>query len=248
METDSKQPIGAHDEKMGRPSPVVEVARRLLMQVSSGQLEPGSRLPSERQLATTLDVGRSTVREALATLDLLGIIETRQGAGSFIKGDTSELLPQAIEWGLMLGRPRTLDLVEARRHIEIINAELATTRASDEGKAALARAYERMVSSSHDSVGFVDADIAFHLEIASLAENSVLSDILTSIRSLLRVWVTRATTTDENMHETLDEHRLVVEAVLSGDPRKARTAMENHMHNAGNRLTRWIESEIHERP
>ena len=229
-----------------RSSPVAEVAGRILSQLSSGQLSPGSRLPSERRLAEALKVSRSTVREAIAALDLLGVIETRQGAGSYIKGEASDLLPQSIEWGLMLGRPRTLDLVEARRHIEIVNAGLAAQRSSAEDHKRIERVYADMVSSAKDSKAFVDADVAFHLEIASLAQNSVLSDMLTSIRSLLHVWVTRAAAGQESTGDTLREHRLVMEAVLAGDSDKARQAMEHHMDRAGARLTRSIDAEAKE--
>jgi DNA-binding FadR family transcriptional regulator len=235
--------LEAFGAPLARSTPVAEVASRILSQLSSGQLSPGSRLPSERQLAEALKVGRSTVREAIAALDLLGVIETRQGAGSYIRGEASDLLPQTIEWGLMLGRPRTLDLVETRRHIEIVNAGLAAQRSSAEGHERLVRVYADMVSSAKDSKAFVEVDVAFHLEIASLAENSVLSDILTSIRSLLHVWVTRAAAGQESTGDTLEEHRLVMEAVLSGDPEQARHAMEHHMDCAGARLTRSIDAE-----
>ncbi|MEV0354153.1 GntR family transcriptional regulator [Nonomuraea sp. NPDC050680] len=94
---------------------MVDIARQLLSQLLSGHLAPGTRLPSERQLSETLGVGRSTVREALKALDVLGIIEVRQGDGTYLRQSTSSLLPSAIEWGLMLGQPQVLDLIEASK-------------------------------------------------------------------------------------------------------------------------------------
>ena len=72
-----------------RESPVTDVARALLSQLLNGQLTPGTRLPSERQLAQTLAVGRSAIREALKALDVLGLIEVRQGDGTYLKRDSS---------------------------------------------------------------------------------------------------------------------------------------------------------------
>jgi GntR family transcriptional repressor for pyruvate dehydrogenase complex len=86
-----------------RETLTMEVARRLLDYFLSGEVEPGERIPSERRLAESLGVGRSLVREALKSLHLLGLLEVRQGDGTYLKRTDSELLPQVIEWGLLLG-------------------------------------------------------------------------------------------------------------------------------------------------
>ena len=89
-----------------RETLTMEVARRLLDYFLSGEVEPGGRIPSERRLAESLGVGRSLVREALKSLHLLGLLEVRQGDGTYLKRTDSELLPQVIEWGLLLGEKR----------------------------------------------------------------------------------------------------------------------------------------------
>lgn len=225
-----------------RNNSVTEVARRILGEVSSGRLAPGTRLPSERQLAADLGVGRSTIREALAALDLLGVLETRQGAGSYIAGSASDLLPQTIEWGLMLGRPRTLDLVETRQHLEVVIASLATERSTPERIARLDARLREMESSLRDTTAFIEADVAFHMELAAMADNSVLTDILRSIRSLLEVWIRRtAGSIDVRAQQTLEDHRKIFDAVATGDPGLARAAMHSHMTEAGLRLAESME-------
>lgn len=77
-------------------SPVTEVARRLLDLFTGGGIAPGTRLPPERQLAATLEVGRSAVREALAALEILGIVDVRPGSGTYLRGSASDLLPQTL--------------------------------------------------------------------------------------------------------------------------------------------------------
>jgi DNA-binding FadR family transcriptional regulator len=100
-----------------------------------------------------------------------------------------------------------------------------------------------MRAAMDDQQRFVDADIAFHLEVAQIAGNSVLSDILHSIRALLRVWITRAVREAGQVDLTMSEHTAVYDAVVSGDPAAAAAAMDEHMESAGARLVRSLESE-----
>ena len=225
---------------VARESVVSTVARRLLDQLTTGKVAPGTRLPSERQLAATLEVGRSAVREALAALDLLGIVDIRPGSGTYLRGSSSDLLPRTINWGLMLGQPRTHDLVEMRQHLEVLSAELAAERATDEDIAALAERVEQMRGSVGDVAAFVDADVAFHLEVARAARNSVLSDILHSIRELLHVWVQRTSHDRPAAEASLVEHTAVFQAIARRDPSAARTTMQEHMAIASDRLRRSL--------
>src|SRR5690349_3940309 len=109
-------------------TPVSEVARRMLDLFTGGSIAAGTRLPPERQLAATLGVGRSAVREALAALEILGIVDVRPGSGTYLRDSVSELLPRTLSWGLMLGAPRTRDLVELRSGLEVQAAQLAAER------------------------------------------------------------------------------------------------------------------------
>ena len=225
-----------------RSSPTAEVAKRIIAHVESGDLKPGTRLPSERQLSELLGVGRSTVREAIATLDLLGILNVRPGAGTFIKNATSDLLPDSIKWGLLLGRPRTLHLIEARRHIEAILAQLAAERVTPESAAKLRDCYRKMEAATSSRARFVKADIAFHLQIAAMADNSVLTDMLRSVRTLLEVWIRRAIDSAEELRGTLNEHQAILVAVEAGDGKTAHAAMTRHMAFAAGRLQRSLEA------
>src|SRR5271165_5773881 len=87
-----------------------EIAKKLLDYLLSGVLVPGDRLPSERELSKAFGVGRSAIRDALKPLTLLGIIDVRQGDGTFLRATESEFLPKVIEWGLLLGERRAIDL------------------------------------------------------------------------------------------------------------------------------------------
>jgi GntR family transcriptional repressor for pyruvate dehydrogenase complex len=217
-----------------------EIARKLIDHILSGEITPGSRMPSERQLAAELGVGRSAVREALKSLGLLGLIEVRPGDGTYLRRPDSELLPRVIEWGLLLGERRTLDLVEARQHLEVVVAQLAAEHRDDDDLKQLEKALERMKKPSKNPEAFVDADVEFHLAVAQAAKNGVLLDILRSIRSLLRVWVTRAIAEAGETESSYQEHLPVFEAIRDQRPAAAAKAMANHMEGAAARLRRSI--------
>lgn len=215
---------------------VQEITQKLLDQLSSGELQPGRRLPSERDLAERLGVGRATVREALATLENLGVLVTRQGSGSFFTGNTSTLLPQTIEWGLLLNRRETHDLVEARAMLEVTTAQLATERATAEDLGRLNDRLEAMEAARSRPEELVDADMQFHFEIARISGNSVIAAMLHSIRGLLEVWIRRASQGEERVSKTIAEHRRILDAISTGNIDMARGAMRVHMDSASARL------------
>ncbi len=229
-------------------SVVSEVAERLMAAFTDGRVAPGERLPSERSLAASLGVGRSAIREALAALEILGIVIVRPGSGTYLRGGASELLPRTLSWGLMLGEPRTRELVELRGGLEIQAAELAAERIDDAALERLAEYVERMKMSINDFEAFKEADAHFHREIALASANSVLEDILQSIRSLLRIWVDRGLRDEAHAARAAAEHEQILRALQKRDPKLARLVMEDHMATAGNRLLEDFDPHRPEQP
>lgn len=228
--------------RITRSSVTTDVAHRLIDYVRSGKISPGERLPSERQLAADLGVGRSAIREALAALDLLGVIATRQGSGSYFNAGTSQMLPRTIEWALMLGDRHTLDLMEARSTIEVAIAGFAAERATDDMIEELGETMAAMEAASADPDRMTDADLEFHLQLATIAGNSVLSELLRSIQALLRAWISRGLTADDKRAQhTLDEHRAILEAIRGRDADAARARMQEHMSSAASRLKKSVD-------
>lgn len=168
-----------------------EIARELLARVLSGRMPIGSRLPSERQLADELGVGRTAVREALTSLGLLGVVEVRRGDGRFVSRSDGDLLTRLLEWGLVLGEPRVFDMMEMRQHLEMALAGLAAARRTEHDLVGIKRTLDRMESLRDDAERFVSADIDFHLAVARSAHNGVMSDLLLSVQALLKVWITK---------------------------------------------------------
>jgi len=224
----------------GRETISTEIARRLLTYFLTGSIKPGERIPSERKLAEALGVGRSVVREALKSLALLGLVEVRQGNGTFLKRADSDLLPEAIEWGLLLGEKRVRDLIEARRHLEVLLAGLAAERRQAADIEALRAEVRRMEKAGGHAERVIEADLEFHIRVWTAAGNAVLQQTLTSVRALLQVWIRRVYLAETDSRRTIDEHVPIFEAIERGDPEAAREAMAAHMASAARRLEATI--------
>jgi GntR family transcriptional repressor for pyruvate dehydrogenase complex len=159
-----------------------------------------------------------------------------------LKTADSALLPQVIEWGLLLGEKRTMDLVEARQKIEVIVAEMAAQRRDEGDLVDLRRLLDRMWETRTDRQKFVDADVAFHLRLAEATGNSALRDIQSSIQALLRAWISRVIyASAESSELTYHEHEPILVAVERGDAAAAAAAMEAHMTSAAARLKTALE-------
>ncbi len=218
-------------------TPASAVARQLLDLFTGGSIAPGTRLPAERQLATQLGVGRSAVREALAALEILGIVDVRPGSGTYLRGAASELLPQTLSWGLLIGKRTTSDLLDLRTGLEIYVARLAAGRADDAATAALAEALDRMRRAVDDPPAFARADRDFHQVLSAAASNATLVDLLHVVRSLLRVYDDRAVHDQAEIAAAVREHADVLSAMERHDAAAAASAMAEHMATATARLT-----------
>jgi GntR family transcriptional repressor for pyruvate dehydrogenase complex len=219
-----------------REQPSTEIARALLDHIFSGQMRPGERMPSERELAESFGTGRGPVREALKSLGLLGLLEVRQGDGTYLRGADADVLPRIIEWGLLLGEQHTVDLVEARQLLEVDAARLAALR-RDPAALKTIKAKLLAMQRAKRPATFVEADVQFHLAVAAASNNTVLANMLTSIQALLRVWITRVI--DDASGDTApsyDEHVPIYEAIERQDAEAAAAAMASHMEAAAGRL------------
>jgi GntR family transcriptional repressor for pyruvate dehydrogenase complex len=224
-----------------RPEPPsTEITRHLLQYFLSGELAPGQKIPSERQLAEALGIGRSSVREAIKSLCMLGLLDVRQGDGTYMAGSTSGLLPEVIEWGLLLGKRRVLDLVEVREELEIFIAGLAAERCGPDDIVRLRAAIDSMSQAGADVERYIEGDISFHRCLAEATGNDVLMSLSHSFRSLLRAWAARCVDEEKSTEALAAEHEPIVRAVERGNAERARSAMAKHMKTANARLVRAL--------
>ncbi len=182
-----------------------------------------------------MGVGRTAIREALQPLILLGLVEVRQGDGTYLRGLESNFLPETVQWGMMLGERPVTDLVEARRYVEVGVAELAAERRDERDLNELKDILEKM-RKEESAEEFTRLDIAFHERLAQASRNTVFRGLVSNIRVLLGVWIKRNI---EDAGETLPiykEHPPILEAVAAGDRAKAGQAMAEHLDAATGRL------------
>lgn len=202
--------------------------------------KPGDRIPPEKELASRFGVGRSTIREAIKSLVVLGVVEARPGDGSFIREGTSELLSGAFEWGLMLSEQNLDDLVDMRILIEVECAGRAAVTNPDVG-ATLVRLIERMSEARKNPQEFMRLDNQFHEAIAEAARNALYLSLSKTIQSLVGVWYVQTYQLERTKAVTLDEHLAIARAVQAGDEVAAREAMRQHILRAGDRLHRIVD-------
>jgi GntR family transcriptional regulator, transcriptional repressor for pyruvate dehydrogenase complex len=228
-----------------RPPAAQQIAHQILDHLVSGKVRPGDRLPSERNLAEKLGVSRSTIRDALKSLGMLGLIRAKPGGGSYFQDVPSNLLPRSVEWGLLLGERHTLDLLEARTIIEVGVARLAAQRIDKEGVHRLQDVLAKMKAAQKHPKGFVEADLEFHFILADASRNSSLCEILSGMRNLLEVWVRRvvyaAATEKGGLRPRYRRHVAIFDAVKKGDSDAAVKAMEELMASALHSLKLTLE-------
>ena len=208
------------------------LASELMRLLMSEGARPGTRLPPERQLATRLGVGRSSVREALKSLSLLGLVEARQGDGNYLAAMDPDLVPRLIEWGLELDPRSFTELIEARYVVELATAPLAASRRVDAHLVQMDDLLARMEQAGDDVTAFIEHDVAFHLAVAAAAGNDVLGTVLKSIHSLLRVWMTHAIDQARGTVIFAEQHRGIFEKIKERDAGGAAAAMELHLASA----------------
>ncbi len=218
-------------EPIQRTSLIDEVVVRLRELIDSGRYSPGGRLPSERSLSEDLRVGRSTIREALRTLEALGLIELRQGRGAYVseKDPARDEGPPFADWPRSY-RWRIADVIEARLAIESGTAALAARRRRKENLHKMRAALDEFAEARlrGDLSALVLADVAFHDAIAECA-NPVLASLLRSMRS----YGIRSRSTSlrrrERWGSVQERHELIYEAIAAGEPERAAMRMESHL-------------------
>jgi GntR family transcriptional repressor for pyruvate dehydrogenase complex len=203
------------------------VAQQLLDQIRQQRLQPGARMPSERELMTALNVGRSTVREALNGLALLGVIEVRHGQGAFVAAIPNENL--SGELGAALAKGVTRDLLEARKAIEVEVARLAAQRHTEQDLKSLRNAIKAQEASLTGAPTSAHESADFHLELAGAAHNEVLAGIVFSFMPLLEEVGPALEDLPGYREWETEEHREIFEAVSSGDADRAGARMAAHL-------------------
>ena len=197
---------------------VRETIEQLRTRILGGEWPVGSRIPTEPRLVETLGVGRNTLREAVRALVHAGVLEVRQGSGTYVVS-TDELAGVVSR---QVGGARLAEVVEVRRALEVEAARLAALRRTPEDLAALDAALaEREAAWAAGRVTeFAAADAALHTMIVTAAHNTMLADLYTSMSTAIRHSLAEALGPELTPERHVDHTRLVA-AIRAGDPARA---------------------------
>ena len=197
--------------------------------IRQGVLKPGERLPSERVLADQLQVSRSSVREALRSLELQGLVISKRGSGTFINTDNLESMVALLASTLTSGADTLKHIFEMRHMLEPQIAALAAQRANKQEVAELESILEEQVKEIADGGTGVDSDTAFHFAMASATHNSALVKVISAVEDILRRSRNQSLQEPGRPQRSLASHREILGMIHSGDASGARRAMEYHL-------------------
>jgi GntR family transcriptional repressor for pyruvate dehydrogenase complex len=232
-----------------RPLAVIEPVRRsrlyqdIVSQIQSlfdkGELRPGDQLPPERALAEQFQVSRASVREALRSLELLGVVETRAGGGTFVRRTGPEDLARPLS--NLIARGHTLtDVIEVRGLIEPAIAASAARRIRPEELVELRAILEQQAERVAAGESYAEEDTRFHELIGQAARNELLVTMLGVIWDVLRSSREQWLQTNQRAHSSIDAHQRILAALESQDADAARAAAADHIRAVGEGILKLI--------
>lgn len=218
------------EERSGKGAPLaLEVLRQRLQ---DGEYAPRSRLPRETDLAAELGVSRGALREALRALELVGLVESRHGSGTYVTGLRARDLFPGLGDGLYIDATSALELVDFRRLVEPSTTVLAVRNATAKDRARIREILERS-ERTVDASTYLELDCELHRAIAAAAGNSILGGVLSSIAygaAWKRMW--GLILGSEVPERTRREHESLVVAIETGDEELAAATSHVHLANA----------------
>jgi GntR family transcriptional repressor for pyruvate dehydrogenase complex len=225
------------DYKKIKPKKIYEeVAETIYEMIRNGQLKPGQKLESVQQLAESFQVSRSAIREALTSLRAMGLVEMKQGEGTFIREFESNQIIFPLSTVILMNKEDVANLLEVRKIIELGTAAAAAKKRTTKQLMTMEKALEEMKASSGNEELGEGADLQFHLAIAEASQNSLLLNLMNHVSVMMeetmketrKVWIFSKHTTIEKLSE---EHFAIYKAIKEQDEEQARHFMEVHLEN-----------------
>ena len=209
-------------------------AQRLLVLIENGTFKVGDRLAGQRDMAKIMDIGRSSLREAIRYLEILGVLETRPGLGTFVISDKPKSFDTPLDRWLIENRDDVYMVFEAREAVETKAAELASKRAKQDDIKALRDILNKMeiAIKNDDFEEITHQDIAFHNAISKASNNEFLCQIVDSIQDALMKSRQAVLILPGRACRSLKEHHEILTAIQNSDSRAAREAMKKHLEFA----------------
>ncbi|KGP74278.1 FadR/GntR family transcriptional regulator [Pontibacillus yanchengensis] len=222
-----------------------EVADSLLEMLQKGELKPGDKLDSVEQLSKNFSVGRSAVREALSALRATGILEMRQGEGTFVKQFDPTKFSIPVSIAFIMNRKDIKELMDVRKILEVGAVATAAFEYKEEDLPPIQAALDDMRNANDNGELGEKADLDFHLAIAQATHNQMLINLMNSVSEIMmeamrearKLWFDSETRT----YKLLEEHKLIYDAIEKRDSDKAQELMLYHLTQVEEALFQYID-------
>lgn len=219
---------------------IIEQIKELIL---TGELQPGDRLLSERELAEKLQVSRASVREALSALNMAGVLEIKHGEGIYLRKAGSGGVIEPLSILMLLERNKIKNILEVRKALEVESAGLAAERHMAVELNGMKKALEEMEEDLITGNSGEEADLRFHFAIAECTGNPLLIRLMSTIHEAMKqtlhatrkLWIDSTSSTTRRLFE---EHRDIYGAISSRDKEKARELMYQHLFKVERELER----------
>lgn len=224
-----------------------EIVDQIRELVARGELKPGDRLPSERDLVERLKVSRASIREALSALELMGLLEVRSGEGTFVRKLRSESVVAPLAWMLTMEKGTVLELLEIRKILEVQAVGMAAERADVEDLRELSAALDDLQADLSSPTSDGSSDHRFHYAITRATKNKIMIRLMDTISDLMKHMLK---TSRSKLYEgkytpalLFLEHRKIYDAIVAKDAHEARELMLAHLFGVEEEIIRGFDEE-----
>lgn len=222
-----------------------QVIQQIKDMIYRGDIRRGDKLPSERVLKDQLGVSRASIREAFSALEMIGLIESRPGEGTFIRESADKNLLEPLSLALLLEDDVAGELLELRRVLEVDCVRLAAERRSQEDVNVLDEIVKKMEIRTGFEEDSINLDRDFHYSIAKASKNKVLYYVMISIMGAMDFHIkhtrTNLVSRPDTMNEFTAQHRQIFSAIKKQDPKLSMQEMKNHLELVEKLINREIE-------
>ena len=233
-----KEPAAIELEAVRKERRYEQVAEQIQKLIAQGTLKPGDRLPPERELATRFGVARSSIRDAVRTLEVMGILEPRQGAGTVVRDLSADSLVVPLATVLVRKRELVSELLDVRRMLEPGLAARAAKNATVEEVLELEDILRRQAVKLRRGEPSIEEDSEFHYVIGKAARNSVVLKVLDVLMDLLRESRARSLQAPGRPERSYAGHMRVLRAIKRRDPEAAEKAVRKHLEEIESNVMR----------
>jgi len=209
-----------------------KVVDEIRKRMDNGELKIGDKLPNQNELALEMGVSRTSLREAMNILALLGVIEQKPGYGTAIRKKVPEINPEGLKPTLLSDSETTRELLEARQIIEIGAVRLTACHAIKSQVNKIAKLVDRMqgMLDKREYLGYAQEDLKFHIIIAEFSKNRFLKEAFVSIKQHMQLFMQEHTQLlPDVLAEAQKHHEAICNAISNHDPEKAGREMDKHI-------------------